>query len=75
VNLRSGRTGLLTVYADQTTTAGAMSKNNVARRQSDPVQKLAPLLVNRRYKVNKTRTCTNKTLHDDPDQPGKGEAG
>jgi hypothetical protein len=59
--------GLLTVYVIQTT-AGAMSKHDVARRQNGPVQKLVLSLVYRRYKEDKPRTCTNKTLHnDDPD--------
>jgi hypothetical protein len=54
-SIQSGRTdqrvGLLTVYVIHTT-AGAMSKHDVARRQNGPVQKLVLLLVERRYKEN-----------------------
>ena len=56
--------GLLTVYVIQTI-AGAMPKHDVAKRPNGPVQKLVLLLVDRRYKENKARTCTSKTLHDD----------
>jgi hypothetical protein len=52
-SIQSGRTdervGLLTVYVIHTT-AGAMSKHDIARRQNGPVQKLVLLLVDRRYK-------------------------
>ena len=60
--LTSGWCGMLTVYVIQTT-ADAMSKHDIARRQNGPVKKLILLLVDRRYKENKTRTCTSKTLH------------
>ena len=60
--LTSGWRGMLTVYVIQTT-ADAMSKHDIARRQNGPVKKLMLLLVDRRYKENRTRTCTSKTLH------------
>ena len=73
-----GRVTLLTVYVIHTT-AGMMSKHDVARRQNDPVQKLIHLLVERRYKENVKRVhAPTRRCMDDPDQvkvrPEKSES-